>query len=132
MRLKINWKLFMTFILISASLTFGDVFQMDQTKRVKFGKGKISAVFSDAVLREEVHYYLVKVREGQTMTVKATSVENNASFRIIKPSGEYIPGAGEMEERKSWSGTLTESGDYKIELASDRGNASYRLTVTVK
>jgi hypothetical protein len=30
------------------------------------------------------------------------------------------------------SGVASESGDYKIEAAADRGNATYRLTVTVK
>ena len=37
-----------------------------------------------------------------------------------------------MNESKNWSGKIPRSGDYKIEVASDRGNATYRLTVSVK
>jgi hypothetical protein len=129
---KINLKLFITIILLSVSLIFGGVVQTDQTKRIKFAKGKSSATVSDAVLREEVHYYLIKVNKGQRMTVKVTAVEKNASFSIVKPSGEYLDGAGEMDDRTNWSGTLPESGDYKIEVGPTRGNATYRLTVSVK
>lgn len=126
---KINWKMLLTTVLLSVSLIFG---QTEQTKRIKFAKGKSSATMKDSVLRDEIHYYLVKVGKGQKMTVKVTAVEKNASFRILKPSGEYVEGAGEMDEPKNWSGELSESGDYKIEVAADRGNATYRLTVSVK
>lgn len=126
---KINWKIILTTVLLSASLIFG---QTEQTKRIKFAKGKSSATVKDSVLRDEIHYYLVKIGKGQKMTVKITSIEKNASFRILKPSGEYVQGAGEMDDPKNWSGDVTESGDYKIEVGADRGNATYRLTVSVK
>lgn len=126
---KINWKILLTTIILSASLIFG---QYEQTKRIKFAKGKSSATVRDSVLRDEVHYYLVKVGKGQKMTVKITAIEKNASFRILKPSGEYVQGAGEMDDPKNWSGDVTESGDYKIEVGADRGNATYSLTVSVK
>ena len=128
---KISFKLSVIFILILVSMVFG-VTRTDQTKRIKFAKGKSSATLRDAVLREEVHYYLIKVNQGQRMTVKITSLEKNASFRISKPSGGYVPGAGEMEEPTNWNGNIPESGDYKIEVGADRGNATYRLTVSVK
>jgi hypothetical protein len=128
---KIRFKLPVIFILIMVSMVFG-VTKADQTKRIKFAKGKSSKTVSDSVLREEVHYYLIKVNQGQRMTVKITSIEKNASFRIIKPSGEYVEGAGEMEEPTNWTGNVPESGDYKIEVGADRGNATYRLTVSVK
>lgn len=126
---KINWKIFITTIILSVSLILG---QTEQTKRIKFAKGKSSATVKDSVLRDEVHYYLLKINKGQKMTVKITAVEKNASFRILKPSGEYVDGAGEMDDPKSWSGDISESGDYKIEVGADRGNAAYRLTVSVK
>jgi hypothetical protein len=132
MMFKINLKLFIIITLLSLSLVFGGIRQTDQTKRLKFAKGKSAVTVSDAVLRDEVHYYLVKANQGQTMTVKITSLEKNASFRIIKPSGGYVQGASEMEEPTNWTGTLPESGDYKIEVGPDRGNATYRLTVRIK
>lgn len=126
---KTNWKIILTTVLLATSLIVG---QSDRTKRIKFAKGKSSATVKDSVLRDEIHYYLVKVGKGQKMTVKVTSLEKNASFRILKPSGEYVQGAGEMDEPQNWSGEVSESGDYKIEVAADRGNATYRLTVSVK
>jgi len=39
---------------------------------------------------------------------------------------------GGMDEPTNWNGTTPESGDYKIEVAPDRGNATYRLAVSVE
>jgi hypothetical protein len=128
---RINSKTLATLILVSASLTLGFT-HVDITKRIRFAKGKTSATVRNSVLRDEVHYYLVNIRQGQNLSVKVTSLEKNASFRIMKPSGGYVDGAGEMDEPTAWSGTVSESGDYKIEVAPDRGNATYRLTVSVK
>lgn len=127
---KINLNLFAILFILSVSFGFG-INKTDITKRIKFAKGKSSATVADAVLPDEVNTYLVKVSKGQRMKVKVTSVEKNASFRIRKPSGGYAPGAGEMDDPTNWSGTITESGDYKIEVAPDRGNATYRLTVWI-
>ena len=128
---KINWKIFATLVLLSASFT-AVIAKVDVTKRIRFAKGKTSATAKSSVLRDEVHYYLVKVKEGQKLSVKITSLEKNASFRIMKPSGEYVEGAGAMDEPVKWSGNVSESGDYKIAVAPDRGNATYRLTVSVE
>lgn len=128
---KINLKLFAILILLSVSLVFG-INKTDTTKRIKFAKGKSSATVTDAVLRDEVNTYIVKVSKGQRMKVKVTSVEKNASFSIQKPSGEYVSGAGEMDDQTIWSGTVSKSGDYIIEVAPIRGNATYRLTVSIK
>ena len=125
-------KLFITIILLTVSLVFGGITKADQTKRIKFAKGKSSATVGGAVLRDEVHYYLVKVNKGQKMTVKISALEKNASFRIINPSGEYLEGAGELDDPTNWNGTIPKSGDYKIEVAPNRGNATYRLTVSIK
>lgn len=53
-------------------------------------------------------------------------------FSIQKPSGEFVENAGEMDDQTNWSGKLAETGDYKIEVAPTRGNATYRLTVSIK
>ena len=130
--LTISLKRFIPVVLLALLLVSALSAQTDQTKHIKFAKGKTSATVSDSVLREEVHYYIVNVRQGQRMTVKITSVEKNASFRIRMPSDGFVQGAGEMEEPKNWTGTITESGDHKIEVGADRGNATYRLTVSVR
>ncbi len=102
------------------------------TKRVKFAKGRSSATFSNAVIRGERDTYLVGAKAGQRMTVRVTALENNAAFQIENPDGEYLEGAGEEDDATSVSLSLPDSGDYRIIVGGTRGNASYRLTVSIK
>jgi hypothetical protein len=128
---KIIFRLFVTLILLSASLVLTGITKADITKRIEFAKGKSSATVKGSVLRDEIDTYIIKADKGQKMTVKVSAVENNASFSIENPSGEYVEGAGEMDDQTVWSGTLAESGDYKITVAPTRGNATYRLTLSI-
>jgi hypothetical protein len=61
------------------------------------------------------------------MTVSITSLEKNAIFDIQAPDGELL-----KQEGTNWSGVLPSTGDYKIVVGGTRGNASYRLRVTIK
>ena len=102
------------------------------TKRIKFAKGKHAATVSYSVVRGDRDTYLLGAGSGQTMTVKITSLENNAVFQIENPDGEFLDGAGDGEDSMTWSGTLPDNGDYKIIVGGTRGNASYKLTVSIK
>ncbi len=102
------------------------------TKRVKFAKGKSSVTLSNAVIRGEQDTYILGARSGQRMTVKVTALENNAAFQIKGPGGDYLNGAGEMDDATSVSVTLPNTGDYRIIVGGTRGNASYKLTISIK
>ena len=102
------------------------------TKRVKFAKGKHSATISGSVIRGDLDTYLLGAAAGQTMTVSITSLEKNAAFNIEKPGGGYLEGAGEMDDAMSFKGELPSGGDYKIVVGGTRGNATYKLTVSIK
>lgn len=102
------------------------------TKRIKFAKGKSSATVSNSVIRGERDTYIVSARKGQTMTVKITSVEDNAVFQIENPHGEYLEYAGETDDATNITVSLPDSGDYRIIVGGTRGNASYRLTVSIR
>jgi len=71
--------------------------------------------------------YLLRARRGQAMTVNITSVEKNAVFDIQGPNGEFL-----REEGTSWRGVLPATGDYSIIVGGTRGNASYRMQVSVR
>lgn len=101
-------------------------------KRISFKAGNSSATVSDAVIRGERSTYVIGAKSGQTMTVKISSLEDNAVFQIEKPTGEYLADAGEEDDAMTWSGTLPSSGDYKIIVGGTRGNATYKLTVSIK
>ena len=101
-------------------------------KRIKFAKGKSSATVSNSVIRGDLDTYIVGAREGQTMRVRITSLENNAVFQIEGADGSYLSGAGEEDDATTWSGELPASGDNKIIVGGTRGNATYKLTVSIK
>ena len=104
--------------------------QEDRTRRIRFARGSSTAVVEDAVIRGTRDRYLLKARAGQTMTVRITSVEDNAEFDIYPSRGKKpLEGAYEVTD---WTGKLPRSGDYVIEVGPTRGNASYRLEVTIR
>lgn len=102
------------------------------TKRIKFAKGKSSATISGAVIRGDRDTYVVGARAGQMMTVRITSLEKNAVFQIEDPSGAYLQDAGEEDDATNVTNSLPEDGDYRIVVGGTRGNATYRLTVSIK
>ncbi len=102
------------------------------TKRVRFAKGKSSVTLSNSVIRGERDTYILGAKAGQKMTVRITSVEKNAVFQVRVPVGAYLEGADEMDDATSVSATLPASGDYRIEVGGTRGNASYRLTISIR
>ena len=101
-------------------------------KRLRFARGKSSTVVSGAVLRGDRDTYTLVAKAGQTMSVKITSIEKNAVFQIQDPDGNYLPGADDGDGAMNWSGELTRAGNYKIIVGGTRGNASYRMTVSIK
>jgi len=61
------------------------------------------------------------------MILNITSLEKNAVFDIEAPNGELL-----KEEATSWRGVLPSSGDYSVIVGGTRGNASYKLEVTIR
>ena len=102
------------------------------TKRIKFARGKSSATVSGAVIRGDRDTYILGARGGQRMTVRVTALENNAAFQIENPHGEYLEGAGEGDDATNVTVVLPDNGDYRIIVGGTRGNATYKLTVSVR
>lgn len=102
-------------------------------KKVRFAKGKSSATIREAVVRGDRDRYYVGAKAGQTMSVKITSLENNAVFQIyFAGEQESLPGAGEEDDAMKWSGKLPADNEYVIVVGGTRGNATYTLTISVK
>lgn len=95
--------------------------------RVKFNRGASSKTIKDAVVRGTRDIYLLGANKGQRMNLNITSLEDNAVFDVISPSGQILE-----QETKNWSGRLPQKGDYKIVVGGTRGNASYELTTEIK
>jgi hypothetical protein len=102
-------------------------------KRVRFARGTSSAVLKGSVIRGDRDTYILGAGEGQTMTVKITSLEENAVFQIYRPGGKQtLDGAGEEEDATEWTGELPASGDYTIVVGGTRGNATYKLEIKIE
>ena len=120
------------FLLVNV-LAFSPIAKADGiTRRITFAKGKSSAVLANSVIRNDEDTYLIRAKAGQKMSVKVSSVERNAVFFIEKPGGGYLENAGEGDGHTVWKGTLPGDGEYKIIVVAYRGNASYKLSVTIK
>ena len=81
-----------------------------------------------------------------TLSVSISAVEDNAVFQIYAPSAQAerrdfgveivgakaLPGAGEGEDAKRWSGVLPNTGTYLVAVGPTYGNATYVLRVAIK
>lgn len=106
--------------------------QQSRVRRLQFAPGKYSTTLQDAVVRGTRDIYLVGANQGQTMTIKIASLENNASFAVTTPSNKAGQRRTLTPDAVNWTATLPASGDYQIIVGSSRGNASYKLQVTIK
>lgn len=120
-------------------------FAADAPRRIHFRAGSHSATVSGAVIRGERDLYTLRAKAGQTMTVRVTATERNAVVQIYRPGasarrdrrgwtvrGRALRGAGAMNDARRWSGRLPATGAYLFVVGPTRGNATYRLTVTVR
>jgi len=102
------------------------------TKRIRFAKGKSSATVRGAVVRGDRDTYIVGAKAEQLMSVSISSLEDNAVFTVQGPDGEFLQDAGEEDDAKGVTVPLPFDGDYRIKVGGTRGNATYRLTVTIR
>ena len=101
--------------------------QRSRQERIRFAPGANSATIQTSVIRGTRDTFLVAAKRRQRLSVNITSLEKNAVFDIQGPNGELL-----KQEATSWSGVLPATGDYRVIVGGTRGNASYRLRVSVK
>ncbi|MCM3869949.1 MAG: hypothetical protein ND895_04555 [Pyrinomonadaceae bacterium] len=103
-----------------------------KTQRVRFARGRTTAILKGAVVRGTQDRYILGAREGQTMIVHLTSREKNAVFTILGPDATALQGTDEGLDATDWTGELPLSGDYSIWVSPTRGNATYTLELTIR
>lgn len=106
--------------------------QRSRIQRIRFKPGESSATVQTAVIRGTRDIYLLGAQKGQVMTIKIESVENNAVFDVEAPPTKSGQRRVLKQEAVSWSSKLPETGDYQIVIGSTRGNATYRLQVSIR
>jgi hypothetical protein len=114
-------------------------------KEVHFAPGSNAALVEGAVIRGERDRYTLTARAGQKMAVSITAVEKNAAVAIYQPGytvgqdadgilevkGTALPGASEMDDATAWKMELPGTGRYLIVVSPTRGNATYKLKVSI-
>ena len=112
---------------------------------IRFARGASGAEIRGAVVLGERALYSLEARKGQRMSLRITAPERNAVFQVYAPgavpeikdsvlevAGEALPGAGEGEDATRWTGVLPRTGAYLVVVGSTRGNATYRLAVSIR
>ncbi len=72
------------------------------------------------------HEYRLPLRAGQHLEVKVSSPSGQKMLTIVAPSGEK-PADGES----AWSGAVTETGTYTIEIGTDV-TTRYRINIVLR
>ncbi len=112
---------------------------------IRFERGASGKDLSGAVIRGERSLYSIDARSGQRLSVSISAAEDNAVFQIYEPGaraerrdygpeilgGKTLPGAGEVDDAKKWSGMLPDTGTYLIVVGPTRGNATYTVRVSI-
>jgi hypothetical protein len=112
---------------------FTAVFAQGVKQKLRFARGESSATVRGAVVRGDRDRYYLSAKKGQTMSVKITSEEDNAVFQVYLPGEEEaLPGAGDGDDARDWSGELPSDAEYVIVVGGTRGNASYALKVSIE
>lgn len=96
-------------------------------QRVQFASGTSGATLENALVRGERDLYALNAQGGQAMTLDISSLESNAVFDVISPSGYVLVREGINENI-----LLPQTGDYRIIVGGTRGNATYRLDVAIE
>lgn len=125
---------FPKFIVLLTGLCLGLAVNAAEIKKtVMFPHGKNSTIIQGSVVRGDRDVYLIRVRSGQIMTIQVSALENNAAFSLYESkSKKAISGTEEEKDSTKWSGTLSKTGEYRIAVGGTRGNARYKLQVSVK
>ena len=99
---------------------------------VQFQAGTSSATVSGGMLRGETGpVYGLVAAAGQRMEITITSLEENASFDVLTPSGEYL--ISEIADQEfEFSAILPEDGEYLITTNALRGNVSFNLNISIR
>ena len=120
-------------LLFAGAFALSTICAQGVKQKVRFARGSSSTTISGAVVRGDRDRYYLGANKGQTMSVKITALEDNAAFQIFLPGEhEALSGAGEEDDATNWSGELPEDAEYVIVVGGTRGNATYKLTVSIK
>ena len=98
------------------------------TMRVRFAPGSSSTTIGGSVARGRIDRYLFDARAGQQLTL-LLSPGGNAKFilRHLDDGGSFL-----SDETRSWSGSLTTTGTYAVDVSTSDMKADYKLFIAIR
>ena len=141
--------LLITLIFISTTNSAFSQSKYDLIKQVRFERGKSGTTITGVLIYGAKHFYRLKARKGQTMSVKVIAVDSKdqGDIAFTVQSRHYLPGRDTMildgidprGGNDEWSGDLPVTDEYEIVVhnppVSDNPDSHpirYKLEVTIK
>lgn len=113
------------FVMGLAGPAFSQCRTMDKNvERPRKVVGDKPTVVRDTIRLCTSHVFRFRATRGQQLSLKLTT-SKKTSLTLMPPSGESLVDGG-----LSWSGRLTESGQYEIQIGTD-ATARYTLEVII-
>lgn len=118
----------------------------DNPAPVRFPVGASQAEITGGLARGELACWTIGVRRGQHMIVRqADAAHSNIVLQIYRPPwsvahsadgftmrGRTLPGAGEGDDTKGWTGVVPENGSYLLVLGTSWGGGQYRVRIAIR
>ena len=104
-----------------------------KTEKITIPSDRSAVTISDRFIGSGSHDYIITANAGQTMTVTA----NSGPFPFIFASDdvnrqEELSNQGGSDGSTSWTGELSTSGDYVLNMPSNFRGYEYSFTVEIK
>jgi hypothetical protein len=108
-----------------ASSAYSQCRTMDKNIEKPLRVTRGAATVRDTIRLCTSHTYRFRATRGQQLSVKLTTGKKT-SLTVMPPSGEALVDGG-----LSWSGRLSESGEYEVQIGTD-ATARYTLEISIK
>ncbi|MDY7023909.1 MAG: SH3 domain-containing protein [Cyanobacteriota bacterium] len=95
-------------------------------KPINFLPDGNSAIIRGEIIGGGSHRYLLNVEAGQMLTVES---RQQVFPRIVTPDGQLLAGDPYTESLKEWTGELSQTGEYTLELDSNFRGYEYEFLV---
>ena len=101
----------------------------EKVERISLSDASNTVQVADRFVGTGSHRYIFPVEQGQTLTIN----RDRGPFPMITaPDGTVLLGHEKDDKRSTWSGSLTQTGDYAIELESNFKGYRYAFSMEVK
>jgi hypothetical protein len=97
-------------------------------RRLQFKRGTSSTTVQGKASIVLPDIYLVGARAGQVMTVQLTAASKSVKFVVMRSTTSKLL----ADNKRTWTGTLPETGDYHIIVDADERGRPYSMTVSIK